>query len=68
MEGPGFSGDEVWGVLALHAFRAGDLDRVAEMLSRTRPRYAAGFLLRLAVLAPGVAVRTAWRLLTRRGG
>ena len=68
MDDSGFSGDEVEGVLALRALRAGDLDEAAEILSRTRPRYSAGFLLRLAIVAPGVAIRTAWRLLAKQGG
>ena len=61
MDGTGFSGDEVWGVLALRALLAGDLRTAAGMLGRVRPRYCAGFLARLAVLMPSVAIRMACR-------
>ncbi len=66
MAGSGFSGDEVWGVFAIGALRAGDIDRGAAMLSRVRLWYSAGFLLRLAVHAPALALRTAWRLFALR--
>ena len=66
MGGSGFSGDEVWGVFAIGALRAGDIDGAAAMLSRARLGYTAGFLLRLAVHAPKLALRTAWRLFALR--
>ena len=68
MDGTGFSGDEVWGVLVLRALLAGDLRAAVEMLARARPRYCAGFLVRLAVLMPSVAIRMAWRLAAKRLG
>ena len=66
MAGSGFSGDEVWGVLAVGALRAGDIDGAATILSRARLWYTAGFLLRLAVHAPALALRTAWGLFALR--
>lgn len=66
IDGTGFSGDEVWGVLALRALLAGDLRAAAGMLPRARPRYCAGFLVRLTVLMPSVAIRMAWRLVAKR--
>ena len=68
MDGTGFSGDEVWGVLALCVFLAGDLRAAVEILARARPRYCAGFLVRLVVLMPSVAMRMAWRLAAKRLG
>ena len=66
MAGSGFSGDEVWGVFAIGALRSGDIDGAAALLSRARLGYSVGFLLRLAVHAPELAIRTAWRLFTLR--
>ena len=54
----GFSGDEVWGVLSIGALCAGDIEEAAKILSRARLGYAVGFLLRLALVAPGLAMRT----------
>ena len=56
----GFSGDEVWGVFSIGALCAGDIEEAAKILSRARLGYAVGFLLRLALVAPGLAMRTGW--------
>ena len=66
MDRSGFSGDEVWGVLAIGALRAGDIEGAAKILSHARSGYSAGVLLRLAFVAPRVAIRTAWRLVASR--
>ena len=66
MDRSGFCGDEVWGVIAFGALRAGDIEGAAKILSRARFTYSAGFLLRLAFVAPGVAMCTAWRLAVKR--
>ena len=66
MDRSGFSGDEVWGVFAIGAFRAGDIEAAAKNLSHARFGYSAEFLLRLALVAPGVAIQTAWTLVERR--
>ena len=63
MDRSGFSGDEVWGVFAIGALRAGDIEGAAKILSYARFGYSAGFLLRLMLVSPGVAMRTACRLL-----
>jgi hypothetical protein len=66
MDRSGFSGDEVWGLFALGALCAGDIEEAAKMLSRTGFGYSVGFLLRLALVAPGAAMRTTWKLVERR--
>ena len=66
MAGTDFSGDEVWGVLALRALLAGELRAAVGILARTRPPYCASFLVRLAVLTPSVAMRMVWRLAAKR--
>ena len=66
MDRLGFSGDEVWGLFALGALCTGDIDEAAKMLSRTGFGYTVGFLARLAVVAPGVAIRTMWGVVERR--
>ena len=62
----GFSGDEVWGVFSIGALRAGDIEEAAKILLRARLGYAVSFLLRLALVAPGLAMRTGWRMFTCR--
>ena len=66
MDRSGFSGDEVWGVFAIGALRAGDIEGAAKILSHARFGYSVGFILRLAFVAPGVAMRTARRLVAIR--
>ena len=66
MDRSGFSGDEVWGVFAIGALRSGDIEGAAKMLSRTRFGYAAGFLVRLVLVAPGLALRMTKRLVGSR--
>ncbi|MDD9981621.1 MAG: hypothetical protein OXU81_09730 [Gammaproteobacteria bacterium] len=66
MDRSGFSGDEVWGLFALGALCAGDIEEAAKMLSRTGIGYSVGFLLRLALVAPGAAMHTTWKLVERR--
>ena len=66
MDRLGFSGDEVWGLFALGALCTGDIAKAAEMLSRTGLGYSFGFLVRLALVAPGAAMRMTWRLVERR--
>ena len=68
MDRSGFSGDEVWGVFAIGALRAGDIEGAVAILSHARIGYLAGFLLRLAFVAPRVAVRTAWCWWSRLDG
>ena len=55
MDRSGFSGDEVWGVFAIGALRAGDDEGAATSLSHARFGYSAGFRLRLALVASRVA-------------
>ena len=64
----GFSGDEVWGILALRALLARDIGAACEMLARTRPRYRVGFLLHLGLATPGTVLRMAWRFATKPSG
>ena len=66
MEHSGFPGGEVLGVFSIGALRAGDIEGAAKILSRARSGYAMSLLLRLALVAPGLAMRTAWRMLARR--
>ncbi len=66
MDGKGFSGDEVWGVFALGALRAGDATGAVAALGRARLRYAGGFLARLAMVAPGASIRLMWLLAVKR--
>ena len=66
MDLSGFSGGEVRGVFAVGALSAGDIEGAAKILSHARFGYSVGFLLRLAFVAPGVAVRTARRLVAIR--
>ena len=54
------------GRLRLGALRAGDIDGAVAMLSRARLGYSAVFLIGLAVHAPKLAIRTAWRLFVLR--
>ena len=65
MDRSGFSGDEVRGVFAIGALRAGDIEAAAKSLSHARFGYAVGFLLRLALVAPALAMRTAGRMFAR---
>ena len=60
------SDDEVWGVFAIGALRVGDIEGAAKILSHARFGYSVGILLRLAFVAPGVAMRTARRLVAIR--
>ena len=66
MDRAGFSGDEVWGVFAIGALRDGDVEGAAKILAHARFGYSAGFLLRLALIAPRVAMSTACRLVANR--
>ena len=58
--------DEVHGARAAGSLVVGDLEAVDAELALTGAHYLAGFLCRLAVIAPSVALRLAWRLGVRR--
>ena len=58
--------DEVHGARAAGALLVGDLEAAEAELALTGARYLAGFLFRLVVITPSVALRLAWRLGTRR--
>lgn len=58
--------DEVWGVFAIGALRAGDVEGAAKILCHARFGYLARFFLRLALVAPQVAMRTAFWLVANR--
>lgn len=58
--------DEVHGLRATGSLAAGDFDEALFELERTSTRYLVGFLLRLGLFAPRVAVRIAWRLVLLR--
>ena len=58
--------DEVHGARAAGSLLAGDLDEAEAELAHVRPRYLAGFLLRLAVVVPSVSLRLVWRVGVRR--
>lgn len=53
-------------MFAIGALRASDIEGAAKILSHTRFGYSVGFLLRLAFVAPGVAMRAARRLVAIR--
>lgn len=54
--------DEVHVLRATGSLVAGDFDEALSELERTSTRYLVAFLLRLALFAPSVAVRIAWRI------
>ena len=54
--------DEVHGARAAGALLVGDLASAAADLACVRTRYLVGFLCRLAVVAPSVSLRLAWRV------
>ena len=58
--------DEVHGARAAGALLVGDLASAEADLACARTRYLAGFLCRLAVIAPSVSLRLAWRVGARR--
>ena len=58
--------DEVHGARAVGSLVVGDLEAAEAELALTRARYLAGFLCRLAIITPSVALRLAWRLGVRR--
>ena len=53
---------EVHGARAAGSLLAGDLAEAEAELAQVRTRYLAGFLVRLAVGAPSVSLRLAWRV------
>ena len=54
--------DEVHGLRAMASLVAGDFDKALGEIERASGRYLAGFLLRLSLVAPTVALRLALRL------
>ena len=58
--------DVVQGARAAGSLLAGDLTEAEAELAHVRTRYLAGFLVRLAVVAPSVSLRLAWRVGVRR--
>ena len=58
--------DEVHGLRAIGSLVAGDFDAALAELERTSTRYLVGFLFRLGLLTPSVALRLAWRLVCLR--
>ena len=58
--------DEVHGARAVGSLIVGDLEAAEAELALTGARYLAGFLCRLAVIMPSVALRLAWHLGVRR--
>ena len=58
--------DEVHGARAAGAVLLGDLASAEADLACVRMRYLVGFLFRLAVIAPSVSLRLAWRVGARR--
>ena len=53
---------EVHGLRATGSLIAGDLDEALAELERTSAGYLLGFLLRLGLFAPNIALRIAWRI------
>jgi len=60
--------DEIDGARAAGSMLVGDLDGAVDALERVSTRYLAGFLWRLGILMPSVALCLAWRLARRRFG
>ena len=60
--------DEIDGARAAGSLLVGDLEAAVDVLERVSTRYLAGFLWRLGILIPSVALRLAWRLARRRFG
>ena len=58
--------DEVHGARAAGSLLFGDFAEAEAELVRVRTRYLAAFLLRLALVVPGVSLRLAWRVGVRR--
>ena len=58
--------DEVHGARAAGSLLAGDLSEAEAELAHVRTHYLAGFVARLAVVAPSVALRLVWRVGVRR--
>ena len=58
--------DEVHGARAAGSLLVGDLAGAKAELAHVRTRYLAGFLARLGVVAPSVALRLVWRVGVRR--
>ena len=58
--------DEVHGARAAGSLLVGDLAEAEMELAHVQTRYLVGFLIRLAVVAPGVSLRLAWRVGVRR--
>ena len=58
--------DEVHGTRAAGWLVVGDLEAAEAELALIGASYLAGFLCRLAVITPSVALRLAWRLGVRR--
>ena len=58
--------DEVHGARAVGSLVVGDIEAAEAELALTATRYLAGFVCRLVVIAPSVAVRLAWRVGVRR--
>ena len=57
--------DEIHGARAVGALLAGDRDGAAHALEPASNRYLVGFFCRLALLAPSVAMRLAYRVVRR---
>ena len=58
--------DEIDGARALGALLVGDLPGAVDALERASVRYLVGFFCRVALLAPSVSFRLAWRVAHRR--
>ena len=54
--------DEVHGARAAGSLLAGDLAEAEAELACVRTGYLVGFLMRLALVVPGVSLRLAWRV------
>ena len=57
--------DEIHGARTVGALLAGDRDGAAHALEPASNRYLVGFFCRLALLAPSVAMRLAYRVVRR---
>ena len=58
--------DEVHGARAAGSLLAGEVAEAEAELTHVRARYLVGFLVRLAVVAPSVSLRLAWRVGVQR--
>ena len=58
--------DEIHGLRATGSLVVGEFEEALAELEKTSTRYLVGFVLRLALVAPSVAARLAFRLARRR--